>query len=322
MRNRFKVALVAAMAAVMIPAVTHASTEDRLLALVPPDAISVAMVRVDDMRRSPIAQSVFAKMRAGSRDAEAERLLREAGLDPARDVDAILITMSPSAHPDRPRFLVAASGRFDPARLGRLIESRGGIRKSSGGATYFLAPERVSTPDGDPAISFLGSDLVLAGTEDAVVATLAAVRSAKGRFATSTLGREMHRIPPHASGWMLFDVQRAKSLQTIKAPGASPFGEQSLAAVKNVSTVSAWLAESGDKLEFGSAAVARDAETRALVQDVLKGLLASMRIAAQEKQPALVKVVRGFTIGTEGDAVSLSGTVPTRLVGDFVAKLQ
>ena len=97
MRDRFKVALVAAMAVVMIPAVTHASTEDRLLSLVPPDAISVAMVRVDDMRRSPVAQSVFAKMRSGSPDGEAERLLREAGLDPARDVDALVVTMSSSA---------------------------------------------------------------------------------------------------------------------------------------------------------------------------------------------------------------------------------
>lgn len=322
MKNRVKMALVAALAVLMVPAVTHASTESRLLSLVPPDAISVAMVRVDDMRRSPIAQGVFAKMRAGSTDAEAERLLREAGLDPTRDVDAIVVTMSPSAYPERPRLLVAASGRFDPASLGRIIESRGGIRKSSGGATYFLAPEHESTPAGDPAIAFHGRELVLAGTEDAVLAALATVRTGKARFTTSTLGREMHRIPPQASGWMLFDVQRAKSLRTAQGPGASPFGDQSLAAVKNVSIVSAWVAESGDRLDFGSAAVAADAETRALVQDVLKGLLASLRIAAQEKQPELVKVVRRFSIASDGDAVSLNGSVPTAMINDFVARMK
>lgn len=47
--------------------------------------------------------------------------------------------------------------------------------------------------------------------------------------------------------------------------------------------ISLWIAETTYGLEFGSAAVAADPDTRALVEDVLKGLLATLRMAAQDR---------------------------------------
>lgn len=316
MMNRLGITMIAL---VLLTSSALASPAERLLSLVPPDAVSVAMVRVDDMRRSPIAQHLFERMRTAHPDADAERLLREAGLRPAEDVDTLLVTLSPSGSPGYPRALVVADGRFDPVRLGKSLESRGAVRRSSFGVTYFLAPENEGP---QPAFCFWGRELVVAGTEEAVLAAIGSLLRGEDRFATSTLGYQMFRIPPRASGWVLFDVQRARAMRSLQAPGASPFSSESLAAVKDVSFVSLWVAETGERLEFGSAAVAADPETRTLVEDLLKGMLASLRLAAQQRQPEMVKVVRRFVVRTEADAVSLSGSVPTALARDFIARLK
>lgn len=317
-----KVTLAAAMSMALLSPTAIASTADRLLSLVPGDAVSVAVLRADDMRRSATAQTIFARMNAGGVGAEADRLLREAGLEPREDVDVVMIALSPSSTPDRPRVLVAASGRFDPARLARAVESRGATRRTARGATYFLMPEERVQPGEHPAVSFHDRTLVVAGTEDAVVPALDALRSGRNSFAGSSLAGELFRIDRRASGWILFDVQRARTLGNLKAPGASPFGDQAFAAMKGISTVSFWVAETSEGVEFGSAAVTADAETRALVQDVLKGLLSSLRLAAAEKQPEMVKVIRRFEIASAGDAVTLTGSVPATLINTFVARLK
>jgi hypothetical protein len=312
--------LVAISIVTLLPSqVALASTRDRLLSLVPADAISVGMIHVEDMRRSPTAQTIFAKMSAGGLDVEADRLLREAGLKPTEDVDLIMVSLSPASSSNLPRILVAASGRFDPVRLGNAVESRGGMRKSGPGATYFLAPEAEGE---QPAICFYDRNLVLAGTEEAVVGTIQAMRRGQSAFARSRLGRELFRIDPRASGWMLFDMQRAQALRNLKAPGASPFGDQAYSAMKNISTISLWVAETSQGVEFGSAALVADAETRALLEDVLKGLLSSLRLAAQEKEPAIVKIVRRFKVTSSADAVTLTGSVPSALVNAVVAAVE
>lgn len=323
MRNGSKLMIGAAIAmAALLASDAAASGRDRLLSLVPADAVSVGMLRVDDMRRSPTAQTMFAKMTSGGVDAEADRLLREAGLNPMEDVDLVMVTVSPSASPERPRVLVAATGRFDQARLGNVIESRGATRKSIAGTTYFLAPENDVRPGEHPAVSFHDRGLVLAGTEEAVTATIRAIRGGRNGFAGSPLARELVRIDPRASGWMLVDVQRAQTLKNFEAPGASPFGDQAFAAMKNISTISLWVAETSEGLEFGSGAVAADAETRALVEDVLKGLLATLRMAAQQKQPEMVKIVRRFEVASSGEAVTLRGSVPATFVNAFIAGMK
>jgi hypothetical protein len=323
MRNASKFTLPAAIAvAMLLCSDAIASTRDRLLSLVPADAVSVGMLRVDDMRRSPTAQTMFTKMTAGGVNAEAERLLREAGLKPTEDVDLVLVTLSPSSSPDRPRPLVAATGRFDPVRLGNVIASRGGMRRNLLGTTYFLAPENDVRPGEHPAFCFYDRGVVLAGTEDAVTAAIRTLRSGQNRFATTRLGREFDRIDPRASGWMLFDVDRARTIRNVKAPGAGPFGDQAYAALQNISTISLWVAETPAGIEFESAAITADDETRGLVADVLKGLLSSLRIAAQEKQPEMVSVIRRFDVDKTSDAVTLSGTVPAAQVNSFIARLK
>jgi hypothetical protein len=54
---------------------------------------------------------------------------------------------------------------------------------------------------------------------------------------------------------------------------------------------------------------------------VLKGALAALRVAAQEKHPEMVRVIRRFKVDSNADAVTLTGSVPATFVNAFVTNL-
>jgi hypothetical protein len=55
---------------------------------------------------------------------------------------------------------------------------------------------------------------------------------------------------------------------------------------------------------------------------VLKGALAALRVAAQEKHPEMVRVIRRFKVDSNADAVTLTGSVPATFVNAFVTNLK
>src|SRR5207253_5229827 len=65
-------------------------------------------------------------------------------------------------------------------------------------------------------------------------------------------------------------------------------------ALKSLSTVAIWATDTGDSLKLGGFGISRDAETLQLLEDTLRGLLAAMRLAVQDKSPELVPVLRKF----------------------------
>ena len=56
--------------------------------------------------------------------------------------------------------------------------------------------------------------------------------------------------------------------------------------------------------------VTTDPEKRDLLVDSLKAMLAMWRLAAQEKSPGTVSMLRRFKIESESEGVSISGTLP------------
>jgi hypothetical protein len=299
----------------------HAS-EARLLSLVPNDAVSVGLVKVEEMRRSPTAQRIIGQMNRSGHEGDAEQFLREAGLKPSEDLDVLLFAVSASPTPGKPQMLVAAAGRFDPSRLSATLLSRGAVAKNAAGVSYLVPPQSESGPE-NAAVSFVDRNLVIAGNERAVVAAIGALRGGGTQFGSSPLGREMRRVGSNASGWLLFDVQRSSALNTgARMPGATPFGDQAFAAIRNISIVALWANESREGLEFGSTAITTDDETRDLLADMLRGLLATWRMAAQEKQPEMVRVVRRFKVASGRDAVTLTGSVPAAMIEEFSSRVR
>jgi len=306
-------------AALILAIPVFASTD--ALSLIPNDAVTLGVVRLADMRSSPLSSALFEQTDKVSSNGDAEIFLREAGLQPSRDIDVVMVATSPRTALGRDaEVLIAADGRFNVDRLTRALISHGATKKSSAHGEYYLLPNEDHDRNG--AAAFPSSHLALVGTESAVLEALNARAAGGTSFITASgLGREMARIDPHATAYAIVDVARAQRL--ADGPHVSSRTTSGLAlnsALRTVTTVALWATDSGDALKLGAFGLSRDPETLQLVEDTLRGALAAMRLAVQDKEPDLVSVLRKFNVARSDDAVTISGTVSAATFRHYVAK--
>jgi hypothetical protein len=88
-------------------------------------------------------------------------------------------------------------------------------------------------------------------------------------------------------------------------------------AMKSVSLFAFAATVRGDALEMTATGLSDDGETRQLLEDALRGVLAMWRMAAQEKAPELVSALRKFEVDGDREGVTVSGT----LSGDVIRTL-
>jgi hypothetical protein len=296
-----------------------AAAKDDALDLVPAHAATVGMVSLAEMRSSPLSSFLFAHVDRMSTDGEAEKFLLDAGLQPHRDVDTVVLATAPRTNLGfEADVLVIAEGRFQPERLTAALIARGAVKKDA----YIVFPQ--SAPgDGDRgAVAFLSRSLAIAGNERAVTNALAARAGGGTGFVNrGTLAPHLRSVGD-ATAWAVIDVARAARLAkagTIDT-GSGQAGVTLQAALKSVSTVAVWAKDSGDQLEVGATALSSDAETLALLDDAIRGALAALRIVAQEKAPEMVSVLRRFDIGRTSAAISVEGSIPAETLRELLAK--
>lgn len=305
----------AALALVAIPAFA----KNDALSLVPADAVTVGVVRIADMRSSPLSSALFQQTDKIATDGDAAVFLQEAGLQPLKDIDVLVVSTSPkngnlSKEAD---ILIAAEGRFTVDRLTKALIARGAVRKGA----YLVMPHN-DEEGHTAALAFVSSRLALMGTEGAVTEALASYANGGTSFASaSTLGRDLARIDPKATAWAIVDVPRASRLAGGPHITSKEQSAQALSsALKNVSTVAMWAVDTGDSLKLGAIGLSADTETLGLLEDTLRGVLSAMRLAAQDKQPKLVSILRRFTVSRSGDSISISGSVPAETFREYAAK--
>ncbi|HEX7681771.1 MAG TPA: hypothetical protein VF713_26870 [Thermoanaerobaculia bacterium] len=295
------------------------------MSLIPNDSVSVGVVRLADMRSSPLSAALFAQTAHITNDGDSAKFLAESGLQPTKDVDVVVFATSPRTNlGSEADFLIAADGRFNIDRLTSALVARGAVKKSSAHGTYFLMPEKDAGNGHRGAVAFPDSSLALIGSEAAVIEALTSRAAGGTTFAsTSGLGRDMVRVDPHATAFVLVDVPRAQRITGAPKLGGSSAQSQALGtALKNVSTVAIWATDTGDALKLSALGLSTDAETLGLVEDTLRGALSAMRLAAQDKSPELVSLLRKFTVTRTDSSVSISGSVPAETFKTWVAKSQ
>jgi hypothetical protein len=300
------------------PAVRAAKKGDDLLALVPADAASVAVVHLDQLRSSPLSAKLFADADHMTCDGEAAQFLAQANLDPKRDVDTVVIANEPGQGRDS-LVLALFVGRFEPQLLASAAESRGAERRTSPAGDYELLPEKSENPRRG-AVAFVDAHLVIAGTEPAVLDALAARRSGGTAFLSGGLGRQLSRVHRDAAAWALVDVNRYPALQR-KAQNVHVHGEGEgeqvaaiVSAMKSVTLFAIDATPRSDGLELAATGLVADAETRGLLEDSLRGLLAMWRLAVQDKSPEMVAALRKFQIASDDAGVTIHGTIPASVL--------
>ena len=310
-------AVLVAVAALALPVLAA----DDALNLVPANAVTVGMVKLSDMRTSPLSSMLFLHMDKMSSDGEAEKFLLEAGLSPTKDVDTLVVATVPrTTLGSEADVLVIAEGRFNPARLTTALVSRGAVKKGA----YIVFPEsKTGHGEDHGAVAFLSPSLAVAGTERAVVAALES-RAAGGTGFRSrgNLGLDLARVDAKATAWALVDVTRAARLAKggdINT-GKGQAGDALQAAIKTLSTVAIWATDTGDALELGAVGLSGDAETLALLEDTIRGALSAMRLAVKDKAPEMVSVLRRFDVSRKSDSISVEGSIPAATLRELMAK--
>jgi hypothetical protein len=311
---------VAILALALAPA---AFAKNDAMSLIPNDSVSVGVVRLADMRSSPLSAALFAQTAHISNDDDAVAFLRDSGLQPTKDIDVVVFATSPRTNLGSDAdFLIAADGRFNVERLSSALVSRGATKKSSAHGMYFVMPQK-SGETHQGVVAFPDAHLALIGSEAAVLEALASRATGGTTVATTTgLGRDMARIDAHATAFVLVDVPRAQRITGAPKMGSGTQSQAIGAALKNVSTVAIWATDTGDSLKLSAIGLSSDSETLGLVEDTLRGALSAMRLAVQEQSPDLVSILRKFTVTRTDSSVSISGSVPAETFKTWVAKSQ
>lgn len=286
------------------------------MSLVPADAVSVGVVRVADLRSSPLSSTLFQHADRFGTNGEAERFLTDAGLDLAKDIDVLVVATSPTSRlGSEGEVIVLADGRFSVDRLSKALIARGAVRKDS----YFTLPDADHKRG---AVAFPSSTLAVAGSEAAVIEALQAFEQGGAGFAQSILGHEVGRIEAGASAWAVVDVIRASRLTggaSRLEHGKGQHGQALSAAVRNISTVGMWATDTGDSLKLGAFGLTNDEETLQLVEDTLRGALSALRLSVKDRNPELVPVLRRFDVQRSNDAVRISGSIPAETLRQFMS---
>ena len=292
-------------------------TEDAL-SLIPPDAASVAVVRFNEFRSSPLAARFFADADRVTMEGDAARFLAEARLSPKEDVDIAVIAATPPSGAAEASVLALFEGRFDPDRLAQAAAARGAVRKTTSAGDYYLLSEKKDSPEADcgqrGAVAFVSRHLVITGTESAVMGALAGAAAGGTSFATGAgLGRELHRIDRGASAWALIDLSRhpfGKGADAHPHAG-SRNGEGPatvlIGAMRSVSLFAFQATAHEDGLELSATGLSQDEETRQLLEDSIRGVLAMWRLGAQERSPELIPVLRSFQVRRNAEGVTVAG---------------
>lgn len=319
MKRIASLALAAAFASALALPAAAVRPSDDALALVPAESVSAGMLRISDLRSSPLAARLFAEFDKTTVEGDAARFLAEARLHPIDDVDLVVFA---ATNGGKGKALVAFEGRFEPRRLAAAVAARGAEARTASGASYFLLKDdRKDGKRSGGAVAFVSDRLLVAGSEEGVAAALAARAAGGTAFSRGAgLGAWLDRVSGNATGWLLVDrtkLPEAKGSITISGSDGDA-ARNVIGAMNLVSAFTLEMTVKGDAIRLSGAGYSDDAESRELLEDALRGILAAMRIAAQEK-PAVVSALRRFKVDSDRNAVTISGTLDGETIDALAA---
>ncbi len=311
MRKWLVITAVLALAATLASAAPM--TTGDLLRLVPQGAKAIVAIDSAALRAHPSVQSWLAEQHAwAATDETLRRFLDDAGLDPLRDVDLILLAVTGEG--SATRGVVFLIGRYDAGALNSALTARGASPFTLAGVPALRLPD--SGHCGAPPVMLQrSSDLVIVGDETSVAATVAPEHAIPDLVAGEIADG---RIDLRAPFWMAATVPAAarrhagEAAEHARGEGSEALRGALLASgtVQKV-TARAYL---DDSLRVFGAAVADSAEDAGLLRDAVKGAVAAARLHVQGASPELVDVLRGVEIAVDGAVVTGKGSIPVALL--------
>jgi len=301
-------------------AIAAPPTVGDLLKLVPEGAQTVVAVDSAALRSHPKVQAWLLQQHSWTgADQEMQQFLADAGLDPVRDVDGIVVALLGETHPLRG--LVLFAGRYDAASLGAALVARGATAFTIGRVPAYRLPESGHHGHEAGVLAIPSNELAIAGEEASVTAALAPPHAVIPLVAKEI---SSGHVDVRAPFWMVATVPPAAREKAREAGGhgEGEGGEPMRAIVLASGAVERVVAQAflDDALKVSAVAVADTAENAQLIRDAVKGALAAARLATQRDKPELVGVLRDVEVGVSGNEVSVAATIPLSLLDKLAAE--
>jgi hypothetical protein len=278
--------------------------------VLPADARFVMGFDVKRFAASPF-YARFAAQR-GMKPEALRELEEKTGLDPARDIDRIVIAGTGQGSVG----LALVTGRFDLYKLGRALEAGGKARgyRHEGLSLYGFGEEGGKAT----AVAFLDETSLLFGEKDRVeVAAASRVRGDAPFKGNAVLVALLEKVRPGSTFWMVGDQSLLAGMPTsVPAPGASGDGATvSLPALQSVTVTG----DLDPQVSLQVVGGAKDALAAKNLADVVRGFVALVSLQAQQK-PELQQLASAFTVATEEDRVLVSARIPYEMIEALAPK--
>jgi hypothetical protein len=247
---------------------------------------------------------------------EALRELEEkTGLDPARDIDQIVVAGAPGVEKGSPG-LAMALGRFDLYKIGRALETEGKVNGHNveGVSVYVFKEEDARSL----ALAFLDESTLLFGPRTQVEAAISSRTRGEAPLRKNTvLMGLVEKVRPGSTFWMVGDQSLLAGMPTsVPAPGASADGATvALPALKSLTVTG----DLDPQLSLAVTGEAADELAAKNLADVVRGFVALMSLQARQK-PELQQLASAVTVATEQNRVLVSARVPYELLDALRAK--
>lgn len=245
-----------------------------------------------------------------------EKLEAWTGLDPARDIDQIVVAGRRGAGKQPPPPLVLAMGRFDLQKLGWSLDKvEQGTTSELEGTTLFTMEKKGKSGNVESAsLALLDARTLLFGPTERVQTVVASRSRGETPLRQNTQLLELvESVRPGSTFWLVGDQSLlAEMPKGIPAPG---MGGPGGAAGMNLPPLQS-LTLTGDfdpQLSLSLTGVAADEAGATKLADVVRGLVALMSLQAQQR-PELAELASAFSISTEMNRVLISARIPYELL--------
>lgn len=313
--------LISFVLALAVPFVTAAPpTVGELLRSVPVTAQVVVAVDSAALRNHPKVQEWLLRQHAWTgADDDLRQFLTDAGLDPFRDVDAMVLAAQGEGV--EAGAVALFSGRYDQTSLGAALVKRGAQPFSLASVSAYRLPSSGHHRGKSVVLAQISPDLVIVGEESAVGAAVASPHAVPPLVEKEISAGHVDLRTPF---WIVATVPAAARQKAMDAAGNThPEGGE---AVRSVVVASGAVqrvvmqASLDDSLRLSGVAIADTPENAELLRDAVKGVIAAARLHAQSESPELVNVLRDAEVRVVGTSVSVSGAVPLPLLEKLAAE--
>jgi hypothetical protein len=287
-----------------------------LLRMVMPDAKVVAGIQVAKTRDSLFGQFVLSHMQVD--DAGFKQFIAETGLDPAHDVNEILIASNWQSSSPESRWLVMARGVFDLHKIGHAAEAHGSHVTNFQGAELYVYTD-AAKPEVENGIAFVDASMALLGD-------VGSVKAAIGRWKanaepSAALLAKVRDLSAKNDFWFVTLVPVSEFAAVMPDPNLSGAMQGNLLA--GLSQASGGV-RFGDTVAFSAEAVARsDKDAQALV-DVVKFVAGMVQLNRENNATAghVASLLDTLDCKATGNVTTISLAIPETQIEQMLQGMQ